>query len=50
MPMVLIVAHSRVETVDAIFIVYLAICNNNRNKDLSTRRYSARLTRHTKIK
>jgi hypothetical protein len=43
--MVLIVAHSRIETVDAISIVHLAICNNNGNKALSTRRYSARLTR-----
>jgi hypothetical protein len=47
--MVLIVVHSRVETVDAISIVYLVICNNNGNKALSTRRYLARLT-HLKIK
>jgi hypothetical protein len=43
--MVLIVTHSLVETVDAISIVHLAIYNNNENKALSTRKYSARLTR-----
>jgi hypothetical protein len=36
--MVLVVAHGRVETVDAISIVHLAIYNNNGNKALSTRR------------
>jgi hypothetical protein len=34
-PLVLIVTHHRIQTVDAISIVHLAICNNNGNKDLS---------------
>jgi hypothetical protein len=42
--MVLVVAPSRAEIVDAIPVIHLAICNNNRNKALSTRMYSARLT------
>jgi hypothetical protein len=46
LPLVLVVAHRRVQTVDAIPIVHLTICNNNGNNALSTRRYSARLTRH----
>jgi hypothetical protein len=45
MPLVLVVAHRRVQAVDAITVVYLTICNNNRNNALSTRKYSARLTR-----
>jgi hypothetical protein len=40
------ITHRRVKTVDAIPIIHLAICNNNGNKALSTRMYSARLTRH----
>jgi hypothetical protein len=44
--MVLVVTHPRIQIVDAITIVHLAICNNNGNNALSTRRYSARLTRH----
>jgi hypothetical protein len=43
--MVLVVAHREIQTVDAIYIVHLAICNNNGNKALSTRMYLARLTR-----
>jgi hypothetical protein len=49
MPLVLVVVHRRVQTVDAISIIHLAICNNNRNNALSMRRYSARLT-HLKLK
>jgi hypothetical protein len=45
MPLILIVAHHRIQIVDAISIIYLAICNNNGNKALSTRMYSAKLTR-----
>jgi hypothetical protein len=45
MPLVLVVAHRRIQTIDAISIVHLTICNNNENNALSTRRYSARLTR-----
>ena len=45
MPLVLVVAHSWVETVDAVTIVHLTIYNNNGNKALSMRMYSARLTR-----
>jgi hypothetical protein len=45
MPLVLIVAHRGIQTVDAISIVHLVICNNNGNKTLSMRMYSARLTR-----
>jgi hypothetical protein len=44
MPLVLVVAHRRVQAVDAISIIHLTICNNNRNNALSTRKYSARLT------
>jgi hypothetical protein len=44
-PLVLVVAHRWVETVDAVIIVHLTICNNNGNKARSTRMYSARLTR-----
>jgi hypothetical protein len=44
MPLVLVVAHRRVQAVDAITVVHLTICNNNENNALSTRRYSARLT------
>jgi hypothetical protein len=46
LPMVLVVAHHWIQTVDAATIVHLTICNNNGNNALSTRRYSARLTRH----
>jgi hypothetical protein len=46
LPLVLVVAHHRVQTVDAIPIIHLTICNNNGNNALSTRRYSARLTYH----
>jgi hypothetical protein len=45
LPLVLVVAHRRVQTVNAITIVHLTICNNNGNNALSTRKYSARLTR-----
>ena len=45
MPLVLVVAHRWVKTVDAVTIVHLTICNNNGNKALSMRIYSARLTR-----
>jgi hypothetical protein len=45
LPLVLVVAHRRIQTVDAIPIVHLTICNNNGNNALSTRRYSARLIR-----
>jgi hypothetical protein len=44
MPLVLVVAHRRVQAVDAIFIIHLAIYNNNGNNALSTRKYLARLT------
>jgi hypothetical protein len=43
--MVLVVAHRWIQTVDAVTIVHLTICNNNGNNVLSMRRYSARLTR-----
>jgi hypothetical protein len=43
MPLVLVVAHHRVQAVDAITEVHLTICNNNKNNALSTRKYSARL-------
>jgi hypothetical protein len=46
LPLVLVVAHHQIQTVDAITIVHLTICNNNGNNALSMRRYSARLTRH----
>jgi hypothetical protein len=46
LPLVLVVAHHRVQTVDAITIIHLTIYNNNGNNALSTRRYSARLTHH----
>jgi hypothetical protein len=42
MPLVLIVAHCRVQAIDAINVVHLTICNNNENIALSTRKYSAR--------
>jgi hypothetical protein len=45
LPLVLVIAHRQVQTVDAIPIVHLTICNNNGNNALSIRRYSARLTR-----
>jgi hypothetical protein len=45
MPLVLVVAHRRVQAVDVITVVHLTICNNNRNNALSTRKYLARLTR-----
>jgi hypothetical protein len=45
MSLVLVVAHCRVQAVDAIIIVHLTICNNNENNALSMRKYSARLTR-----
>jgi hypothetical protein len=48
MPLVLVVAHRRVQAVDAITVVHLTICNNNRNNGLSTKKYSARLT-HLKV-
>jgi hypothetical protein len=32
MPMVLVIAQSRVKTVDAITVVHLTICNNERTK------------------
>jgi hypothetical protein len=44
--MVLVVAHRRIQTVRAVPVVHLTICNNNGNNALSTRMYSARLTRH----
>jgi hypothetical protein len=43
--LVLVVAHRRIQAVNAIAVVHLTICNNNGNNALSTRRYSARLTR-----
>jgi hypothetical protein len=43
--MVLVVVHRWIKTVDAVTIVHLTICNNNGNKTLSMRMYSARLTR-----
>jgi hypothetical protein len=49
MPLVLVVAHHRVQAVDAITVVHLAIYNNNGNNALSMRKYSARLT-HLKLK
>jgi hypothetical protein len=49
MPLVLVVAHRRIQTVDAISIVHLTIYNNNGNNALSTRKYSAILT-HLKLK
>jgi hypothetical protein len=45
MPLVLVVAHRRVQAVDAIIIVHVTIYNNIGNNVLSTRKYSARLTR-----
>jgi hypothetical protein len=44
MPLVLIVANRGIQTVDVISIVHLAISNNNGNKALSMKMYSARLT------
>jgi hypothetical protein len=46
LPLILVVARRRIQTVDAITIVHLTIYNNNGNNALSTRRYSARLTLH----
>jgi hypothetical protein len=46
LPLVLVIAHRQVQTVDAIPIIHLTICNNNGNNALSTRRYSARLSHH----
>jgi two-component sensor histidine kinase len=46
LPLVLVVVHRRIQTVDAITIVHLTIYNNNGNNTVSMRRYSARLTRH----
>jgi hypothetical protein len=43
--LVLVVTYRRVQAVDAIPVVHLTICNNNVNNALSTRKYSARLTR-----
>jgi hypothetical protein len=45
LPLVLVVAHRRIQAVNAIAVLHLTICNINRNNALSTRRYSARLTR-----
>jgi hypothetical protein len=45
MPLVLIVAHRRIQAVDAISIIHLPIYSNNGNNALSMRRYSAKLTR-----
>jgi hypothetical protein len=45
LPLVLVVSHRRIQAVNAIAVVHLTICNNNGNNALSTRRYSARLTR-----
>jgi hypothetical protein len=43
--LVLVVTHRRIQAVNAIAVIHLTICNNNRNNALSTRRYSARLIR-----
>jgi hypothetical protein len=45
LPLVLVVVYRRVLAVDAMTVVYMTICNNNGNNALSTRKYSARLTR-----
>jgi hypothetical protein len=45
LPLVLVVAHLRIQAINAKVIVHLTIYNNNGNNALSTRRYSARLTR-----
>jgi hypothetical protein len=45
LPLVLVVAHRRIQAVDAIPVIHLTICNNNGNNTLSTRKYSVRLTR-----
>jgi hypothetical protein len=45
LPLVLVVAHRWIQVVNAIAVVHLTICNNNVNNVMSTRRYSARLTR-----
>jgi hypothetical protein len=47
--MVLVVVHRWINTVDAVTIVHLTIYNNNGNKALSTRIYSAKLI-HLKLK
>jgi hypothetical protein len=49
LPLVPVVAHRRVQAVDAITVVHLIICNNNGNNALSTGKYLARLT-HLKPK
>jgi hypothetical protein len=49
MPLVLVVSHRRVQAVDAIIVVHLTICNNNRNNALGIRKYSNRLN-HLKLK
>jgi hypothetical protein len=49
LPLVLVVVHRGVQTVDAITIIHLTICNNNGNNTLSTKKYSARFT-HLKPK
>ena len=41
----LVISRSRVQAVLTVSIEYLAICNNIGNRTLSTRMYSARLTR-----
>jgi hypothetical protein len=43
LPLVLVVAHRRVQAIDVITVVHLTIYNNNGNNALSTRKYSARL-------
>jgi hypothetical protein len=45
MLLILIIAHRGIQIVDAISIVHLTIYNNNGNKALNTRMYSARFTR-----
>jgi hypothetical protein len=45
LPLVLVIAHRRVQAVDAITVVHLTSCNNNGNNALSTTKYSARLIR-----
>jgi hypothetical protein len=45
LPLVLVVAHRRIQAVNAIAVIHLTICNYNGKNALSTRKYSARLTR-----
>jgi hypothetical protein len=45
LPLVLVVTHRWIQAVDAIAVVHLTIYNINGNNTLSTRKYSARLTR-----